>query len=167
MAPKITWVRHDHFFNKKTGWSFGMGLLFLLMKRKRDWYNQEKTPSGNGVDGIAQVFTMESVFKSTSKWKFSQILWKASQTYCVGQIILSDSHGNIFVGSFHVLMERYLTTDAVIVVLVLFNIDSLKVGIGVSPPSIPFMWSRLFALDEACAMLKVGRIGLKKHLCCH
>ena len=149
MAPKITWIRHDHFFNKKTGWSFGMGLLFLLMKRKRDWYNQEKTPSGNGVDGIAQVFTMESVFKSTSKWKFSQILWKASQTYCVGQIILSDSHGNIFVGSFHVLMERYLTTDSVIVVLVLFNIDTLEVSIGVSTPSIPFMWNWLFALDEA------------------
>ena len=56
---------------------------------------------------------------------------------------------------------------AVIVVLVLFNIDSLKVGIGVSTKSIPFMWSRLFALDEACAMLKVGCIGLKKHLCRH
>ena len=92
---------------------------------------------------------MGSVFKSTSKWKFSQILWKASQTYCVGQIILSDSHGNIFVGSFHVLMERYLTTDSVIVVLVLFNIDTLEVSIGVSTPSIPFMWNWLFALDEA------------------
>ena len=43
---------------------------------------------------------------------------------------------------------------AVIVVLVLFNIDSLKVGIGVSTPSVPFMWSRLFALDEACALLQ-------------
>ena len=57
---------------------------------------------------------------------------------------------------------------AVIVVLVLFNIDSLKVGIGVSTKSIPFMWSRLFALDEACALcFKVGCIGLKKHLCRH
>ena len=36
-------------------------------------------------------------------------------------------------------MERYLTTDSVIVVLVLFNIDTLEVSIGVSTPSIPFM----------------------------
>ena len=28
-------------------------------------------------------------------------------------------------------MERYLTTDSVIVVLVLFNIDTLEVSIGV------------------------------------
>ena len=36
-------------------------------------------------------------------------------------------------------MERYLITDSVIVVLVLFNIASLKVSIGVSTKSIPFM----------------------------
>ena len=33
-------------------------LQFQLMKRKRTWRNKEKTPWGNEVDGLAQVFTM-------------------------------------------------------------------------------------------------------------
>ena len=74
MAPKITWVRHDHFFNKKNRMVFWHGSVVFVDEEKKRLIQSGKTPSGNGVDGIAQVFTMESVFKSTSKWKFSQIL---------------------------------------------------------------------------------------------
>ena len=37
----------------------------------------------------------------------------------------------IFVSSLHLLIERYLTTDAVIVVMILLHIDALEVDIGI------------------------------------
>ncbi|MDY3295891.1 MAG: hypothetical protein SOX40_08485 [Bacteroidaceae bacterium] len=53
---------------------FWHGSVVFVDEEKKRLIQSGKTPSGNGVDGIAQVFTMESVFKSISKWKFSQIL---------------------------------------------------------------------------------------------
>ena len=53
---------------------FWHGSVVFVDEEKKRLIQSGKTPSGNGVDGIAQVFTMESAFKSTSKWKFSQIL---------------------------------------------------------------------------------------------
>ena len=104
---------------------------------KWSWWTGPRIHDGKWMYIIRTVEIYMNTWQSLSDW-----LW--------GTNIFSDGHGqNIFVGSFHVLMERYLTTDSVIVVLVLFNIDTLEVSIGVSTPSIPFMWNWLFALDEA------------------
>ena len=64
-------VRYDRFVKQRSGgycgrclliqvWLLSSCLQFQLMKRKRTWRNKEKTPWGNEVDGLAQVFTMLS-----------------------------------------------------------------------------------------------------------
>ena len=73
-------VRYDRFVKQRSGGSCGRCLLiqvwllssclqFQLMKRKRTWRNKEKTPWGNEVDGLAQVFTMLSKRSVDSKQK--------------------------------------------------------------------------------------------------